>query len=369
MRLYGRSWTRRELEARVGRIEQVGGLRRFALTEGTEAGVENIQVRTGAGLCYNVSPSRGMDISLAEFAGAPLSWQSPNGDVHPAYYDGHGAEWLRTAAGGLLMTCGLTQVGSPCEDEGEICSQHGRIHHLPARQVSAEGEWLGDDYEMRVRGIVEETSIFGHHLRLIREIVSRLGENRIVIRDRVENRGFRPSPHMMLYHFNFGFPLMGEATTITFPSGQMRAREESLPLEGYESWQAPDAQYRERVYYHTVKPDGGSGIECSQANKQQSDKASVVIRNPEFPYSTADNGGTGSFHGIVVELSWSVDTLPRLVQWKMPGAGTYVLGLEPANCWVEGRKAERERGSLVILQPGEAVTYELELAIREHNEI
>ncbi|MDR6552236.1 aldose 1-epimerase family protein [Paenibacillus qinlingensis] len=346
MRLYGEKWTRRELEARVGRIEQVGGIRRFQLSEGTEAGTEQIQVRTGAGLCYYVSASRGLDISLAEYAGVPLSWQSPNGDVHPAYFDARGVEWLRTAAGGLLMTCGLTQVGSPCEDEGEACGQHGRIHHLPARQVSAEGNWHGDDYEMRIRGVVEESSIFGHQLCLTREICSRLGDNRIVIRDRVENRGFKPSPHMMLYHFNFGFPLMDEHTTISFPNGQVRARESELPLEGYDTFQEPGVNYRERVYYHTPDMAG-----------RQDGKASVVIRNPNFPLNAGNPG-------IEVALTWSADTLPRLVQWKMPGAGTYVLGIEPANCWVEGRAAERERGSLVTLEPGESVRYELALEIR-----
>ena len=50
MQLYQKAWTRRELEARVGRIEQIGGLRRLRLAEGPESGVEQIQVRTGSGL-------------------------------------------------------------------------------------------------------------------------------------------------------------------------------------------------------------------------------------------------------------------------------------------------------------------------------
>ena len=72
MRLYEKDWTRRALEARVGRIEQIGGLRRVQSTEGPESGVEQIQVRTGAGLSYSILPSRGMDIGVAEFGGVPL---------------------------------------------------------------------------------------------------------------------------------------------------------------------------------------------------------------------------------------------------------------------------------------------------------
>ena len=97
MKLYGKEWTRRELEAHVGRIEQIGGVRRVQSTEGPETGVEQIQVRTGAGLSYSILPSRGLDIGLAEFGGIPLCWLSPNGEVHPAFYDDRGLAWLRAA--------------------------------------------------------------------------------------------------------------------------------------------------------------------------------------------------------------------------------------------------------------------------------
>ena len=161
MRLYDRNLTRRELEARVGRIEQVGGVRRMVLTEGKEQGTEVIQVRTGAGLAYHVLPSRCLDISLATVGDVPISWQSGNGDVHPAYYDPGGLEWLRTAAGGLLMTCGFTQAGAPNNDGGVELGLHGRAHHTAASQVAAQGRWDGDEYDMAVSGTVEESS----HLR------------------------------------------------------------------------------------------------------------------------------------------------------------------------------------------------------------
>ena len=136
MQLYGRAWTRRELEARVGRIEQLGGVQRVRQTEGRGRDVEQIQVRTGSGLTYDILPDRGMDISLTAFAGVPLSWQAPNGDAHPAYYDDRGENWLRSATGGLLMTCGMRQVGNPNVDEGEELGLHGRMHHT-ARARSA----------------------------------------------------------------------------------------------------------------------------------------------------------------------------------------------------------------------------------------
>jgi hypothetical protein len=332
VRLFGRDWTRRELEARVGRIEQIGGLRFLRAAEAREAGVEEIL------------PSRGMDIGLAEYGGVPLSWLSPNGEVHPSFFDGRGLGWLRTAAGGLLMTCGLSQVGSPGADGGEELGLHGRAHHTPARQVCAEGHWEGDEYMTIVQGKIEETSIFGWNLRLTRHISSWLGENEIIIRDAVENAGFEPAPQMILYHFNFGFPLLDPATEISFPAGSVTPREPDLPLEGLESWEAPQAGYHERVYYHENMSVAADGM------------AAVSLRNAHFPPAGRP---------LTVRLGWDALSLPVLVQWKMPGQGTHVLGIEPANCHVEGRAAERERGTLVMIAPGQTIEYHLKLTLSE----
>ena len=93
------------------------------------------------------------------------------------------------------------------------------------------------------------------------------------------------------------------------------------PLKGYDRWQAPEAGYEERVYYHEVD--------------EEEERVTAVIHNPHFPLP-------GGPKPVSVHLSWSPQQLPRLVQWKMAGAGEHVLGIEPANCHVEGRATERE---------------------------
>ncbi|TMV44628.1 DUF4432 family protein [Paenibacillus mesophilus] len=345
MLLYGKQWTRRELEARAGNIGQLGGIRRWRLVEGKEAGVDVIQIRTGAGLEFEVTPEKGLDISLAELFGASVSWQSPSGNVHPMHYEPEGVGWLRTASGGLLMTCGLSHAGSPSDDETGSYGLHGRAHHTPARQVTAVEQWKGDELELRVSGIVEETSIAGSKLRLVREIISVMGQNRITIRDRVENFGFRPAPHLMLYHFNFGFPLLGEQTTVTLPQALLDARDPGTPTDSCGRWQAPDANIVEQVFYHRLLMEKLAEPGVAEAR----------IHNPCFPMG-------GVSRPLTVKLRWSADTLPLLVQWRMPGAGEHVLGLEPSNCIVGGREAVmRDNGSLPALQPGGSIEYKLEL--------
>lgn len=343
MQLFGRDWTRRELEARLGRIDQLGGVERFIGAEGPEKDVTMFRVRTGNGLAYWVTPDKGMDISLAEIHGVPISWSSGNGTPHPAYYNQNGQQWLRTASGGLLMTCGLTQVGGSGEDKLGQYGLHGRIHHTPAREVSHFTQWDGDQYVMQVRGVVEETSIFGERLRLTRVISSYLGENRILIHDQVENFGFTSTPHMMLYHFNFGFPLLDEQTQIILPKSKSTSRDPEMDLQVMGQWQLPDSRHNEQVYYHELD----HGIE----------RACAMILSPDFPVVPREH------KGLKVELEWDAASLPRMVQWRMPGAGEHVLGLEPSNCWTYGRSKERELGTLQMLEPGECMNYKLELRI------
>lgn len=350
MRLFGGEWTRRELEAHTGRLDQVLGARPVRLTDGPAAGSEAIHVRTGGGLSFWIHPGRGMDIGLADFLGTPLTWQSQAGDRHAGSFEPEGLGWLRSAAGGLLMTCGLRQVGSPCEDEGEQLGIHGRLHHTPARELGIETEWRGDELAIRVRGVLEESRLFGENLRLTRVYTITGGENRFEIEDRIENVGFEPSPLMTLYHFNLGFPLVSPEAEPYFPPARVIPRDEGIPVAGHDAWQRPTPGYTERVYYHegiTAKPFEAWGRPVARAG----------VRNGSFPV-----GPGGHSVPVRLEICWTTDSLPRLVQWKMAGAGAHVLGIEPANCHVEGRAEERRKGSLQFLEPGGTIVNRLSVS-------
>jgi len=62
-------------------------------------------------------------------------------------------------------------------------------------------------------------------------------------------------------------------------------------------------------------------------------------------------------------VKYNRNQLKNLVQWKMLGQGAYVLGIEPANCHVEGRARERERGTLEFLPPGAKKNFSLEVGV------
>ena len=59
--------------------------------------------------------------------------------------------------------------------------------------------------------------------------------------------------------------------------------------------------------------------------------------------------------GPDVALSFCKSELPYLVQWRMPGCGDYVMGLEPANCYAEDYNSMAKKGLLRHIEPGQTV--------------
>ena len=341
-RLFGTEYTKADLLTRVGDISQIGGVRLKTLGDGVERGVRAADFRTGAGLDFTVLVDRGLDISTASYKGQPLAWRSSTGDVSPAYYEEPGLGWLRSFYGGLVVTCGLTYAGAPGEDEGKAFGLHGRVSNLPASNVYADGTWEGDSYVMWVQGKIRETTVFGENVELHRRITAKLGEAKIWIHDRVTNLGHQDTEHMILYHINAGFPVIDEGSKLVAPVTGHKPRDADAEIEKelYASFCAPTPGFRERVYYLDMQEDA-DGI------------VSAALVNPSF------NEGQG--FGFYVR--YPKRELPKFSEWKMMDEGTYVVGMEPANCWVEGRAKERERGTLQFLKPGETREYHLEIGV------
>jgi hypothetical protein len=345
MTLQNKLNSREFLLEHTGRLSQVGGISHFTHADGRAKGVSTLRVRTARGLELWVVPDKGMDIFEASFQGRSLCWHSPVGMVHPSYYSSRGTEWLKSFAGGLLCTCGLTTVGVPSEDNGESLGLHGSISNAPADNVSWSEDWEGEDCALTVSGKVREASVHGSNLLLERTISTSLNSASFSVQDVVENQGFKDSPLMVLYHFNFGFPLLTERSQIYCPSQSVESIDtfSSHSEDQWHSFEAPEKGAAERVYFHQMQRDSTGKVTVVLVS--DSDK-------PEF--------------GIT--LSYDGNALPQFVQWKMTGANHFVLGLEPANCRILGRNAERQRGTLQMLSPGERRAFRLELSVLEGTE-
>jgi len=341
-KLFGSEWTKADLMRRVGDISQIAGVQRSFLTEGNEKGVEVIEFRTGAGLTFTVVPSRAMDIAAADYRGTPLVWRSGSGIVAPEFYDGVGTGWRKSFFGGLLTTCGLGNVGTPNEDDGEVLGHHGRIANQPAKRVHADGRWEGNQFVMSAQGQMRDTNPRRYDFSVTRNVTAKMGENRLFISDIVENVGPTDSPFMYLYHINIGFPVLDDGSELLVPVHKSTPRDAVAEPGMHERFRfhAPVAGYQEQVFYHDVIEDDNRHVWVALVNKR-----------------------FGDGKGIGVYVRYHKSQFPNLVEWKMMSEGVYVVGIEPANCHVEGRARERERGTLQFLEVGGRRHFETEIGV------
>jgi hypothetical protein len=336
--LFGQHWTRAALLQRVGDVSQVGGARLVSLTEGPEAGVVVAELRTGSGLAFTVLPGRGMDLGFADYRGMPLCWRSPTGEVAAAFYEPAGDGWLRGFSGGLMATCGLTTAGWPSIDEGQSLPLHGRASYLPARSVYVDGEWQGDEYVMWAQGRTREAVVYGENVRLTRRVWARLGESRLFIDDVVENLGQTTVPHMIAYHINVGFPVLDDGSRLISSARDIQPLTEDFSdsVANYAEYGGPQLDWKQAVLIHRPVADSDGWALTALVNRRL---------------------------GLGLYVKQRPDQLPWLWQWKQLSQGTYVAGVEPANCFGRGRADDRARGTLKFLGPGEQQAYNLEIGV------
>ena len=302
----------------IGHQSQLYGVEEHKFCGGKGDGLRLLEVNNGRGLMFTVSADRCGDISRLYFNGKNLGYFSPCGYVSPQYYDNKGAGFLKSFTGGFFTTCGLTAVGSPCNDNGEELALHGNISNTPAENVSY---WVDDSIHIILT--VRDASPFGHKLILTREYECPLDRDEIIIKDKVKNIGFDDTPYMILYHMNMGYPLLTENSVVTLNNKGVTPRNDRAK-EGIDNaliMEKPQHGFEEQCYYF----DMVEGV--------------AKIYSPEIETS--------------VTINYDINELPYFTEWKMMGEGEYVLGLEPGNCTPDGRDVMRKEGKLQFLKAGE----------------
>ena len=328
---------------RIGRLEQLAGVRLVTLGDGAERGVRVLEFRTGTGFQFDVLVDRAMDVGRCELGGRSLTWLAPPGVIGPWYTEPMGMGWFRAWGGGMLVTCGLDhtllggvddtshfhQVIKPTEEYG----LHGRIGFLPAR-LSGYGErWDGDQCTLWAEGTVRQAAVFGETLELRRRIEARVGESRLTVHDVVENVGFDPVTHMYLYHVNVGWPVLDAGAEYLIPAGPG----------------VPVAEYQQEDYRTITGPAAGFAEQCYEHD---------VIAEPA---GTVPVGVVNRAAGLGVYQVYVREQLPFHTMWRMLGEGTYGVAMEPTTNRDEGRFDARARGELAYLAPGEQRSYDLEI--------
>lgn len=337
--------TSEELMRRIGHISQIAGAKRYFLADGQGMGMECVDVRTGAGLSYTVMPGRGMDIGWCEYRGIPLSYISKVGMSSPSSFTGVRDQWRQCFPGGLVSTCGLSNVGTWCEDENtgigmQSFGQHGRISNQQAYNVCVNEIWDGNIFRTEVAGSVREAQLRAENFVLRREVKSCLGESRLTVQDQIFNEDFMERPCMYLYHINLGYPLIDE-------NARILASRKNPPEEIFRQNSASGIPVG-----HLTPPVHGKGEELHFYKVPDKEPVQLLaVFNPKIR--------------LLVYIRYNTITLPCLTVWKMMGESDYVVGIEPGNCIPKGRIFHREHQMLPVLMARESLWNELEIGVVE----
>ena len=330
---------------KISNPAQLGGIETAVMDNGLGRGNRIAWINTGTGLRYKVVIDRAMDIADAFYNQHSLAWLSPPGITSPEPFSNKGIDWLRTFGGGLFTTCGLTHVGRPEADAYGERGLHGQISNIAAEIESIiQPDPIAGRMDMSITGKIKQMQIFGPSLELKRTISGTIGQPFIRIHDEVMNRGNTPAPHMILYHFNFGWPLVDEGSDILWQG----------------SWQTPDGKTDNKIFRKgnnfrkcpaPLEEHRGGGEEVAFINPtpNSSGWCSCGLHNPQL--------------GIAVALKFRKEQLPCLTNWQHWGKGEYVTGLEPGTNPPIGQAKARQQKELLHLEPGEKRVYNLEIEV------
>ncbi|MCH2113567.1 MAG: aldose 1-epimerase family protein, partial [Pirellulales bacterium] len=283
-------------------------------------------------------------------------WDSPIKEIiHPASIDlmsRGGLGWLE-GFNEFVVRCGLEYAGQPGRDKftdntgGEVemdLSLHGRIGNLPASHVEVIVD-RDPPHRIRVRGAVHERLFYGPQLELVAEVSTVPGDAEFEITDEVINHGAYEQEFELIYHSNYGRPLLEEGATVHLPAKTVTPINDpaARSINQYATYLGPTAGFSEQVYL--IEP---------YANDRQETLA--LLQNAQ--------GQCGA------SIRWSTAQLPWFTLWKntAPDAAGYVTGLEPGTNFPFNRMVERKAGRIGKLKPQQSRQFTLAYQLHETTE-
>ncbi len=308
------------------------------LSGGRRDGVLLVELVAGDTKVF-VLPDRGLGIWKVVAGGVELGWQSPvHGPVHPRFVplaEPSGIGWL-DGFDELVARCGLVSNGAPdFDDAGRLRhGLHGRVANLPAHHLDVTLDDAAGT--ITLTGAVDETRFLCHALQMTTSLTVAAGRQRVSWTDTVRNISDRPATMQMLYHVNFGPPLLGPGSELVAAVEELAPRDAAAvpDLPTWNRYDAPRAGRGEQVHFLRLRP-------------QPDGRAAAILVAPE------------GRHGAVVE--WRAESLPCFTLWKNQGglADGYVTGLEPGTNYPNPRSFEEAQGRVVSLAPNQSTRFEL----------
>ena len=313
------------------RSANLAGLARNELVEcldGPARGQRRLEIDTPSGLSATLVVDRSLDVLSLRLGGENVGWRGASGARHPVPDpEGERGLALMRSFDGFLVTCGLDHTGLPTVHGADYLKYPPRaetVHPLHGRLATSPVTLTGYGIDAAGAGCawasaeVRQAGVFTEVLTLRRRIEIELGRPVLRVRDTVENEGYRPVPHQLLYHVNLGYPLLDADARLTGDGWEL-----AHLLDGDGSAAVPSDDHEELVDVGATPADR-FGLE---------------------------NAATG----LACTLRTDPETLPVTAVWRAFQSGVFALGIEPQT----GGGDE----PLAMLGPGERRGYRLEVEL------
>ena len=310
------------------------------LQGGLSDGVDVVEVDNGA-MKFTILPTRGMGLWRASCGQVELGWNSPaKGPVNPAFvplWEPSGLGWL-DGFDELIVRCGLESNGAPEFNENGTVRYplHGKIANIPAHKVEVTVD--GESGEISVTGIVHEARLFFNKLQLATTYTTKIGQPGFTVTDTVTNLWAEPSELELLYHVNFGVPLLSPGAKAVLPVAKIAPRD-ATAVDNLSEWDT----------YGPETPGLGEAVFFLDLAADAQGQTKTLLKSAD--------GTQGA------SLDFNKNQLPCFTLWKNRHAATdgYVTGFEPAINFPNTKSFEKEKGRVVTLAPGESRSFEIEL--------
>ena len=250
------------------------------------------------------------------------------------------------------VRCGVAFAGHPAEEEegGHLLTLHGRIGNIPASEVEVVVD-AEAPHRIRVRGRVDEAMFKFCDFELWTEVSTLPGSDEITISDRLINRSAYAREYQLIYHTNFGPPLLEAGARLVAPVASVMPfnafAASEMAAADWQTYRGPTPHYGETVYNLTHHSHPAAAPPPASKWPFASPSTLVALCN-----RAGDSG---------VSLRYSTDSLPAFALWKNTDLMEegYVTGLEPATGFPYPRAIERAAGRVPSLAPSGEVRFDL----------
>ena len=290
-----------------------------------------VEINNGC-LSFAVLLTRGMSVLKVESGDVRLGWDSPVKEVvHPQFINLEsrgGLGWLE-GFNEWMVRCGLEWAGHPGRDQfrnhvgDEVemdLTLHGKIGNLPASEVEVVIA-AGPVPRIHLRGLVEERMFHGPKLSFWTDISTELGSNSFRFDDTLTNAGVQDQEFQIIYHANFGAPLLGAGARFVGAMQTVNSfnAHAAKGASAFHEFAGPQPGFTEQVY-------------CLHPLAGTDGRTEMLLQNP-----SGDRG---------VSMTFPVTQLPFVTLWKNLAAPEdgYVVGIEPGTGFPSTRRVERAAG-------------------------